>query len=115
MAAQGDVLHTDMHRLSDLVGYGIRRAGVDGILTNAQVLAATSADDLIVNANAMPGTVHSEYEFEAMETVKALQFGKAIGDFTNARVVAALTTAGLVNQTNAQTDADANHLGPRIV
>lgn len=115
MASQGQLLHQEFHQLSALVGYSIRRAGVDSILSNAQVLAATNADGLIANAGSPPGTMHAEYEFEAVETQIALRFGKALGDFTDARVQAALTVAGLVASTNANDDPDSGHLGPRIV
>lgn len=116
MASQGALLHAEYDELSAIAGYGIRRAGIAGILTNANVLSATSAESLetIVEAG-IPGTVHAEYEAEALITDICLKRGDALGDFTDARVAAADTIAGLVNSTNAADDPDTGHLGPQIV
>lgn len=116
MAQQGDTLHSEYHNLSRVNGYGIRRAGVDGILTNANVLAATDINSLVAIAQAPPATVHAEYaEFESLETIAALRFGLAIGDFTPSRVAAALTIAGLAGQTFAADEVDQGHLGVRTI
>lgn len=116
MASQGDTLHHEYTALSRLGGYGVRRAGVVGILSNAQVIAATSAEDLeaIVEGD-LPGTVHSEYELIRLETDLALKRGDAIGDFTDARVAAATGVENLAEATYAGDESDLNHLGPFIV
>lgn len=116
MASQGAVLHAEYEELSAIVGYGIRRAGIVGVLTNANILSATSAEDLEVIVEAgLPPTVHAEYEVEQIMTDLSLKRGDALGDFSNSRVAAADTIAGLVNSTNAADDPDTGHLGPQIV
>ena len=116
MASQGPILHEDMREVSALAGYGIRRAGVIGILTNANVTGAATAEDLeaIVEAG-LPGTVHSEYEVEQLITDRSLKFGDAIGDFSDSRVAAATSVEDLAEKTTAADEADLNHHGPRIV
>lgn len=116
MSSQGAILHTEYEQLSALAGYGVRRAGVVGILTNAQVVAAATAEELeaIVQAGP-PATVHAEYDFEAIETDRALKFGDALGDFSDARVAAATSVEDLAEKTSAADESDLNHHGPRIV
>jgi hypothetical protein len=119
MASQGNVLHAEYSEpggLSQLAGYGVRRAGVVGILTNAQVVAATSAEDLeaIVQAGP-PATVHAEYEVEALMTDRSLKFGKALGDFSDTRVQAATSVEDLAEKTSAADESDLAHHGPRII
>ncbi|SRR5713101_8826385 len=109
-------LHVEYEELSRLGGYGVRRAGIDKILTDANVAAATKADDLIVNAQNVSSAVHDEYAVpESLQTIAALQRGQAIGDFSNARVVAAVNVAGLAASTAVADEVDQGHLGPRII
>lgn len=115
MASQGPTLHAEYEQLSTLAGYGIRRAGVVGILTNAQVIAATSAEDLeVIVEAALPGTVHAEYAEEQIMTDLSLKRGKAIGDFSDSRVQAATSVEDLAEKTFAA-DGDLTHQGQRIV
>lgn len=116
MASQGAILHAEYDALSSLAGYGVRRAGVIGLLTNAQVVAATSAEGLeaILEAD-LPGTVHAEYAVEQIQSDRALKFGDAIGDFTDTRVQAATSVEDLAEKTNAADESDLGHLGPHIV
>jgi hypothetical protein len=115
MASQGNVLHVEYEEQSAMNGYTVRRAGIDGILTNAQVIAATSAEDLeaIVEAG-LPGTIHSEYEVEQINTDRALKFGDALGDFSDTRVAAATSVEDLAEKTNAADETDLGHLGPQL-
>lgn len=114
MASQGDLLHHEFTNLSRLAGFGVRRAGTVGLLTNAQVVAANNAEELEAIALVTPGTVHAEYDFEGIETDRSLKFGKAIGDFTDTRVQAATSYEDLAEKTYAA-DGDLGQLGPRIV
>lgn len=118
MASQGNVLHAEYGEpggLSQLAGYGVRRAGVVGILTNAQVIAATSAEDLEALALAPPAIVHAEYEVEALMTDRSLKFGDALGDFSDSRVAAATSVEDLAEKTSAVDESDLAHQGPRIL
>lgn len=116
MASQGAVLHSEYDALSSLAGYGVRQAGVVGALTDAQVVAATSAEDLIADLDSVPATVHSEYEFTALNAQRALARGDAIGDFSDTRVAASTGYENLAEKTNAADEAnDLGHLGPRIL
>lgn len=115
MASQGATQHVEYEEQSAMNGYGIRRAGTVGILTNAQVIAATSAEDLEVIVEAgLPGTIHSEYEVEQLNTDRALKFGDALGDFSDTRVAAATSVEDLAEKTKAADESDLNHLGPQL-
>lgn len=115
MASQANLLHAEYDVLSSLGGYGARRAGVTGLLTNTQVAAATSAEGLVTILETVPATVHVENEITALNAQAALRRGDALGDFTDARIAAATTVEGLAQLTNAADDADSGHLGPNIV
>jgi len=113
----GSVKHIEYDDLSARAGYAVRRAGIDAILTDTQVQNATSADDLITNAKAVSaGPIHQEYaEFEPLETVAGLSFGKAIGDFSDTRVQAATGVENLSEQTSAGDEKDLGHLGGHVI
>lgn len=116
MASQGNILHTEYEQLSALAGYGVRRAGITSILTNAQVVAAATAEELELIAQAgPPATTHAEYDFEAIETDRSLKFGDALGDFSDTRVAAATSVEDLAEKTTASEEVDLAHLGPRIL
>ena len=112
MASQGEgLLHTEYDVLSTMDGHAVRRAGTVGIITDAQVVAATSADDLSTDAQNVPNTVHQEYQqWEPQQTQQALARGEAIGDFTDARVQASTSVESLAEKTNAA-DGDLGQLG----
>jgi len=115
MASQGAVLHAEYEEQSAMNGYGVRRAGVIGIITDAQVVAATSAEDLEVIVEAgLPGTIHSEYEVEQFNTDRALKFGDALGDFSDTRVAAATGYEDLAEKTEAASETDLAHHGPQL-
>lgn len=116
MASQGPLLAAEYDVISSIAGYGVREAGVIGALTDAQVVAATSADDLVTDLDSPPGTVHAEYDFLVLNAQRSLQLGKALGDFTDARVAAATTVEGLAEDTNAGDETGAlDHVGPTII
>lgn len=115
MASQGALLHPENEIISAIAGYGVREAGVLGLLTDAQVVAATSAEDLETILDTMPGTVHAEYEFLALNARRSLEVGDALGDFTDARIQAATTVEGVAELTNAADEASLDHVGPTII
>lgn len=119
MASQGNILHSEYAEpggISQLAGYGVRRAGTIGLLTNAQVVSATSAEDLeaIVEA-ALLATVHEEYSVQQLMVDRSLKFGDAIGDFTDARVAAATSVEDLAEKTAAGDESDLVHQGVEIL
>lgn len=115
MAALGGTQHSEYETLSALAGYGVRAAGVAGLLSDAEVAAATSAEDLVANLDSFPGTSHIENEFTSLNAQLALKRGDAIGDFSNSRIAAATTVEEVASLTFAEDEADQRHLGPRIV
>lgn len=116
MASQGSgLLHAEYDELSSLAGYGVRQAGIVGTLTNAQVVAAATAEELVAILDTVPGTVHAEYEFSALNSQRSLQRGDAIGDFSDTRVAASTSVENLAEKTNAADENDLGHLGPFIV
>lgn len=105
-------LHASEQNTSLLIGLNVRRAGIrDMYLTDAQVAAAASIDDLITNIEA--AVVHSQYEADKQQVIRALRFGKANGDFSNARVAAATSVEDLVDLTYAENAAE-DKLGPHM-
>lgn len=115
MASQGNTLHNEYEALSALAGYGVRQAGVAGLITDAEVAAATSAEDLVEDLDSFPSTSHIENEFTALNAQLALKRGDALGDFSDSRIAAATTPQEVSLLTTAADEADLAHLGPRIV
>lgn len=116
MASQGNLLHSEYDSLSAMCGYGVRRGGIDAIIKDSDVLAATDVTSLQTLALNPPGNVHDEYAgYEGLLLNRALAFGVATGDFSPARVVAALTVEGLAESTSAADETDLAHLGPRLL
>ena len=101
------------------VGYAILQAFVQGYLTNAQVVAATSADDLIADVNAAVVAPGGESNAQRNSITRALALGKALGDLSDARVAAAtsandlaLTYTWVSNDPNASVTG---HLGTNLI
>lgn len=115
MASQGNTLHAEYDALSALAGYGVRQAGVAGLITDSEVAAAASAEDLVDDLDSFPGTSHIENEFTALNAQLALKRGDALGDFSDSRIAAATTPQEVSLLTTAADEADEAHLGPRIV
>lgn len=112
MAAQTN-LHASEQPTSALIGYNVRRAGVLDFISNANVVAATGVDDLIDNVEA--AFAPAEYDVMKQRVIRALRFGKANGDLSDARVAAATTVEELADLTWAAEDDDNNHLGPGMI
>lgn len=101
-------LHEDARKLSALTGYGVRQAGIVALLTDAQVAAATTVEDLVANVQAAIG--HEELGNQKLQTIKALRVGAMQGEYSDARIQAATTVAGLALETWASQDGDLNHV-----
>lgn len=101
--------------VSAQVGYSILQAGKAGFLTDAQVVAATSADDLIADVNAAVVAPGAEAPAQRLNIARALAEGKALGDLSDARVQAATSVSDLA-LTYTWVDQDpaaaTGHLGP---
>jgi hypothetical protein len=104
--------------LSATVGYAILQAFVQGYLTNAQVVAATSADDLIANVNAAVVTPGGEPDARRLSIARSLKVGQGLGDLSDSRVAAATSANDLaVTYTWCSDDPNASvtgHLGVSI-
>ena len=77
------------------VGFAILQAGVQGYLTNAQVVAATTAQDLIDNVNAAVVSPGGESLSQRNSIARAIAAGKALGDLSDSRVAAATSVSDL--------------------
>jgi hypothetical protein len=101
--------------VSAQVGYSILQAGKQGYLTDAQVVAATSADDLIADVNAAVVTPGGESPAQRLNIARALAEGKALGDLSDTRVQAATSVSDLALTYTWVSDdpaASNGHLGP---
>lgn len=87
--------NTSMQQQSADVGFAILQAGVQGYLTNAQVVAANSAQDLIDNVNAAFVVAGAESLAQRTSIARAIAVGKALGDLSDTRVQAALSVSDL--------------------
>lgn len=101
---------------SEMVGYAIRQAGVQGFLTNTQIAAATGVDDLVDDVNAAIVGPGSEANGQRESIVRALKVGKALGDLSDSRVQGATTVATLADLTwVTANDPRTGHLGSNLV
>lgn len=101
--------------VSAQVGYAILQAGVAGFLTDAQVQAATSADDLIADVNGAVVSPGAEAPAQRLNIARALAEGKALGDLSDARVAAATGVTDLATTytwVSADPATATGHLGP---
>lgn len=105
-------------QVSASVGYAILQAFVGGFLTNAQVVAATGADDLIANVQAAVVSPGGEADAQRLSIVNSLKVGKALGDLSDVRVAAATSANDLaITYTWCSDDPAASvtgHLGTNI-
>ena len=99
---------------SQLVGLALRQAFVQLFLTNTQVAAATTAQDLIDDVNAAIVGPGSEANGQRESIVRAIGRGAALGDLSDARIQAATTVEGLVQETWAS-ELPTSILGPNLV
>lgn len=101
--------------LSASVGYAILQAGTQGYLTDAQVVAATSAQDLIDNVNAAVVDPGAASPAQRLSIAKSIQAGKNLGDLSDSRVQAATGVQDLASKTWVDSDpAFPTHLGTNI-
>lgn len=107
-----------MQRVSADVGYAILQAGKQGYLTDAQVQAATSAQDLIDDVNAAFVTAGGESYSQRNSIARAIQIGKNLGDLSASRVQAATSVSDLaITYTWVSSDAASatGHLGVNLI
>lgn len=102
-------LHESEKNTSVVVGQNLRRADVINYLTDAQVVGASTAEDLVTYVQNAP--VHAEYEQDRLQVIKAIRAGAASGEFSDARIQAATSIADLVSDTWASAESDQTHLG----
>lgn len=99
---------------SELVGLALRQSFIQLFLTNTQVAAATTAQDLIDAVNATVVGPGSEAGAQRESIVRAIREGKALGDLSDSRIQAAATVEDLVQNTWAS-ELRAGILGPTLV
>lgn len=100
---------------SALVGYGIRQAGVQGYLTNAQVAAATTVQDLIDDVNNAIVSPGAEADSQRNSIARALREGGQLGDLSDARIAPCTTVTELAALTWVTDDSNTSHLGTNLV
>jgi hypothetical protein len=105
-------------RVSQDVGYAILQAGKQGYLTDVQVAAATSAQDLIDDVNAAVVTAGAESFSQRNSIARAIAIGKGLGDLSDTRVQAATSVSDLaITYTWVSNDPAASngHLGVNLI
>lgn len=95
--------HSDEIDSSVLAGHNISRMKVLGLLTDADVLAASTVDELITAIEANIATVHVDQDW-SFQGERAVNISDALGDITDAIVAAASTVQDLVDETSADAD-----------
>lgn len=101
-------LHSDQVNLNATVGENIRLAGELGLLTDANVVAATGVTDLKNNIDTNALTKHADQQGFAFGLKRALDIGKDDGTLTDAAVAAATGVDNLASLTTS----DAGKKGP---
>jgi hypothetical protein len=103
--------------VSAMVGYALLQAGVAGFLTDVQVAAATSGQDLIDDVNAAVVDAGAEANSQRLSIARSIQEGVNLGDLSTTRVQAATSVSDLALTYTWVSDdpAAANgHLGVNI-
>jgi hypothetical protein len=101
-------LHSDQEMLNRSVGENIRLAGELGMLTDANVIAATSVADLKSNIQTNALTKHADQQGYVFGLLRALDLGKDDGTLTDAAVQAATGVSNLASLTLS----DPGKIGP---
>jgi hypothetical protein len=101
-------LHADQINLNATVGENLRLAGELGLLTDANVIAATSVTDLKNNIDTNAATKHADQQGFTTMLKKALDIGKDDGTLTDAAVQAATGVTNLASLTTS----DPGKIGP---
>lgn len=94
-------MHVDAQPLSQLVGFNMRSAGANGILTNTNVGAADTVAGLRALFAQNTGLLHTEQLAMEPRYLEAANFGVYQGTFTDGTIAGLTTVAGLVNLTEA--------------
>lgn len=98
---------------SQLCGFGVRQAYIQGYLTNANVIAATTVQNLIDNVNAAVVSPGAADPSQRQSIVRCLQEGAALGDFSDSRIAAATSAYDLANATWAS-DTPNDYMGVNL-
>jgi hypothetical protein len=103
--------------VSQMVGWAILQAGKAGFLTDAQVVAATSGQDLIDDVNNAVVAAGAESYAQRNSIARSIQEGVNLGDLSAARVQAATSVSDLALTYTWVSDdpaASTGHLGVNI-
>jgi len=98
---------------SQLVGFALRQAFIQLYLTNTQVAAATTAEDLVVDVQGAIVPAGSEADAQRQNIIAAIREGARLGDLSDARIQAATTVEDLVQDTWAS-EFPTGYLGPTL-
>lgn len=101
-------MHSDQINISKVVGENIRLAGELGLLTDANVTAATGVTDLKASIDTNAATKHSDMQAFAVQLKKALELGRDDGTLSDAAVAAATGVTNLATLTQS----DPGKIGP---
>lgn len=95
--------HADQIDSSVLAGHNISRMKILSLLTDADVAAASTVDELItaIENNIASQHVDSDWSFQGE---RAITIAEALGDITDAIVAASTTVQQLVDETSADAD-----------
>lgn len=93
------ILHSDQVGINLIVGENIRLAGQVGLLTDAQVIAATTSAELqsLISTNAL--TAHADVRGYVDRLQESIEFGKSDGTLTDANIQAATGVDNLASLT----------------
>lgn len=83
------ILHADQVGINLVVGENIRLAGQVGLLTDAQVIAATTVQSLKDAVDLNASTAHSDIQGYVGRLKRAFDLGKDDGTLTDANIAAA--------------------------
>jgi len=98
------------------VGYAIMQGGKQAYYTDAQVVAATSLQDIIDIVNAAVVSPGAESQAQRTSIARALAVGGALGDLSTVRVQAATSIQNLAEQTWVTNDPNyVTHLGVNLL
>lgn len=96
------VLHADQVGLNLVVGENIRLAGQVGLLTDAQVIAATTVQSLKDAVDLNASTAHADVRGFVDRIKRGFDYGKDDGTLTDANIAAATGWDNLASLTLSQ-------------
>lgn len=103
MPSTGALAYADEIDSGRLFGQNVYRAGILALLTDANVAAASTVDELIVDMEANKANLHYDQDWSQQEE-RALDYSEMLGDITDAVVAASSTVQDLVDATAANGD-----------